>query len=117
MKSILGFLRTAVVYIAVQSWSILRDAFFALNDLLQRKQGFDASFGYESDIASRFNKGFLISIQRKLTRRRSFENVMLCGPTGSGKTTRLLLKNLYELKNCSIVVNDPSKELYQLASG
>jgi type IV secretion system protein VirD4 len=43
--------------------------------------------------------------------------VLLAGPTGSGKTTRLLLKSLYEFCCCSIVVNDPSQELFLLSSG
>lgn len=97
-------------------WNVFTDGILALVDRTDRK-AFQAEFGKETDIANRFNKGLLISKHRKLTRRKSFENVLLAGPTGSGKTTRLLLKNLYTLKKCSIVVNDPSKELYQLASG
>ncbi len=97
--------------------SLIGDFFSALIDAFEKKQGFNAEFGSEGDVASRFNKGFLISKHRKLTRRQSFENVLLAGPTGSGKTTRLLLKNLYTLKNCSLIINDPSKELYFKASG
>jgi type IV secretion system protein VirD4 len=96
-------------------FSIISD--FILLFLDSRTKAFQAVFGKETLIASRFNKGFLISRHRKLTRRKSFENILLCGPTGSGKTTRLLLKNLYSLRNCSIIINDPSKELYYLASG
>jgi len=98
-------------------FSVLSDVLSSLLDLMQKKQGYNAEFGSESDIASRFNKGFLISKHRKLTKRRSFENLMIAGPTGSGKTTKLLLKMLYELKNCSLILNDPSKELHQLSSG
>ncbi|HVW97071.1 MAG TPA: type IV secretory system conjugative DNA transfer family protein [Mucilaginibacter sp.] len=97
--------------------AFLGDMFSALVDALEKKSGFSADFGSELNIASRFNKGFLISKHRKLTRRKSFENILLSGPTGSGKTTRLLLKNLYSLKNCSLIINDPSKELFLLASG
>ncbi|MFZ4797534.1 MAG: type IV secretory system conjugative DNA transfer family protein [Bacteroidia bacterium] len=97
-------------------FSVIVDGLDALFDQ-PKQQGFKAEFGSETDIASSFNKGFLISKNRKLTRRKSFENLLISGPTGSGKTTRLLLKTLYELKNCSLVVNDPSKELYLLSSG
>jgi type IV secretory pathway TraG/TraD family ATPase VirD4 len=96
--------------------NILGDGIYRLLDILQHKKGFSSEFGKETDISSRFNKGFVISKHRKLTRRRSFENLLISGPTGSGKTQRLLLKNLYELKNCSIVVNDPSKEIYNYTS-
>jgi type IV secretion system protein VirD4 len=97
--------------------ALLGDLCNSLIDAFTKKKGFNASFGNETNIATRFNKGFLISKHRKLTRRKSFENILLSGPTGSGKTTRLLLKNLYTLKNCSLIINDPSKELFLLASG
>ena len=97
-------------------WNALTDGILSLLDN-RDKNAFNAEFGKETLVASRFNKGFVISKHRKLTRRKSFENVLLAGPTGSGKTTRLLIKNLYELKNCTIILNDPSKELYILASG
>src|SRR5688572_3362158 len=108
MKTILKILFKALGF----AFTILGDGIISLFDSFQKQKGFDAVFGSENDIATRFNKGFVISKHRKLTRRKSFENVMVIGPTGSGKTTRLLLKILFELKGCSLVVNDPSKELY-----
>jgi type IV secretion system protein VirD4 len=98
-------------------FSVVGDLTNSLWDAFEKQKGFNANFGKESDVASRFNEGFLISKHRKLTRRKSFENILLSGPTGSGKTTRLLLKNLYSLKGCSLIINDSSKELFQLASG
>lgn len=97
--------------------SIAEDLGTTIIDSLKKKRGFENKFGYESDISSRFNKGFVISKSRKLTRRKSFENLLLAGPTGSGKTQRILLKNLLEFKNASLIVNDPSKELFFLTSG
>jgi len=113
MGTILNFLGRALRFVL----TLLGDLFNALVDAFEKKEGFNAEFGRETEIASRFNKGFLISKHRRLTRRKSFENILLSGPTGSGKTTRLLLKNLFLLKNCSMVINDPSKELYTLSSG
>lgn len=83
----------------------------------RKDKSFNSTFGDISEIASPWNHGFLINRSDRLTKLQSFQNLLICGPTGSGKTTRVLLKNLLELKNCSIVVNDPSKELYNLASG
>jgi len=97
--------------------TLLGDLCNSIADAFEKKKGFNANFGKESDISSRFNIGFLISVHRRLTRRKSFENVLLSGPIGSGKTTRILLKNLFSLKNCSLIVNDPSGELFQLSSG
>lgn len=97
-------------------WNFFTDGVLSLFDV-PNKNAFNAEFGKETLVASRFNRGFLITKHRKLTRRKSFENVLLAGPTGAGKTTRLLIKQLFELKGCTIIVNDPSKELYILASG
>jgi type IV secretion system protein VirD4 len=108
---------TILVQILQLTLSIVADILFAVIDALSKPTGFNAAFGSELSIANRFKEGFVISRNRKLSRRKSFENVLLCGVTGSGKTTRLLLKSIYSLKNCSLIINDPSKELYQLASG
>jgi len=110
---IFTFLGRRILYLS----AILSDFFNALSDAFTRQKGFNAEFGKETDIASRFNKGFVISKHRRLTIRKSFEGILLCGPTGSGKTTRLLLKNLFALKTFSMVINDPSKELFLLVSG
>lgn len=96
---------------------ILGDLLRALFSNSPQKKGFDAKFGKETSIGNRFNKGFVYSVNRKLTRKQSYENVLLVGPTGSGKTTKILIKELFEIKNCSIVLNDPSKELYLATAG
>ena len=80
----------------------------------QRKiQKYDAQFGRETDIASRWNKGFLISKNRRLTKKQSYQGMLLVGNTGAGKTVRVLAPNLLTLKNCSIICNDPAKELHK----
>jgi type IV secretion system protein VirD4 len=97
--------------------SLIADLWNALTDAFAKQKGFNAEFGTERSVASRFNKGFVISRHRRLSLMASFSNLLLVGPTGSGKTSRILLKNLYRLKNCSLIVNDPSKELFLLSSG
>jgi len=76
-----------------------------------------AEFGNVRLISSYWNKGFVVSRYRKLTRRQSFESILLSGPSGSGKTSRFLLKQLYSLKGCSFLINDPQGELWLYASG
>jgi type IV secretion system protein VirD4 len=98
-------------------FSLIGDFLLAIVDVFSKSEGLNAAFGSERLIASRWNQGFVISKNRKLTRLKSYENILLSGPTGSGKTSRYLLKNLYTLKNCSLLINDPQKELIQLASG
>ncbi len=83
----------------------------------RRDKNFNSTFGDISEIASSWNHGFLVNKSDRLTKLQSFQNLLICGPTGSGKTSRLIFPNLAVLKDCSIVVNDPSKELYTLFSG
>jgi len=97
--------------------SILWDGLLILADALGGRRGFNARFGYEHSIASRFNFGFLVTRNGRLSRRQSFENLLVCGGTGSGKTSKILIPNLLQLKNCSLLINDPSKELYLKCSG
>jgi type IV secretory pathway TraG/TraD family ATPase VirD4 len=97
--------------------SLIVDFWNAIVDVFAKQKGFNAEFGTERSIASRFNKGFVISKRRRLSRKASFSNLLLVGPTSSGKTSKILLKNLFALKDCSLIVNDPSGELYLLSSG
>lgn len=97
--------------------SLAVDFFSALADVFAKQHGLNAEFGKERLIASRFNKGFVVSRSRKLTRKMSFRNLLISSPTGGGKTVKLLLPTLLSLRNCSMIVNDNSKELYNLTSG
>lgn len=97
--------------------SALEDSCLSLADLISPPAGTDASWGKETDIASRFNKGFVISRHRKLSRKSSFQSLVLCAPTGSGKTTAFLIKQLLELKHATIVVTDPNKDIFNSVSG
>ncbi len=80
-------------------------------------QPYASRFGNIASIASFFNKGFVIGEHVRLTRKKSFENILIAGPTGSGKTSHLLIKNIVALKDCSMIINDPSHEIYQKTSG
>jgi type IV secretory pathway TraG/TraD family ATPase VirD4 len=113
MKTALSILLQCLQFLG----SLIADFWNAFVDAFAKQKGFNAEFGAEPSISSRFNKGFVISKHRRLSRKASFSNLLLVGPTGSGKTSRILLKNLYLLKNCSLIVNDPSGELFQLSSG
>ncbi|QEM12978.1 type IV secretory system conjugative DNA transfer family protein [Mucilaginibacter rubeus] len=113
MKEIISILLKCIQFI----FSLIADLFSAIVDAFSKQKGFNAEFGSERSIASRFNNGFVISKNRRLSRKASFSNLLLVGPTGSGKTSRILLKNLFALKKCSLIVNDPSGELFMRSSG
>jgi len=96
---------------------LIADFFGAVMDAFHKQQGFNAEFGSERLIGSRFNKGFVYSKYRKLSRRTSHSNFLITGITGKGKSTRLIIKSLLTLHNCSLIIHDPSMELYNLTSG
>jgi len=55
--------------------------------------------------------------RKRLSDKASFEHIAIISPTGAGKTTRYVAPNLLTLDDCSIVVTDPSGELYAKTSG
>lgn len=70
-------------------------------------------------IINRFHKGLLIdgAGRNRLSQKNSFEHVALISPTGGGKTTRYIVPNLLSLDDCSMVVTDPSGEIFQQTAG
>ena len=76
-----------------------------------------AEFGSAGLIGSWFNKGFVVGRYKRLSEAKSFEGLLLSGPTGSGKTSRFLAKSILSLTSGSMLINDPQGELWHLCSG
>ena len=55
--------------------------------------------------------------QKRLSLQDSFQNVGIVSPVGGGKSTRYIIPKLCRLNDCSIVVTDPSGELYHKTAG
>lgn len=55
--------------------------------------------------------GFVISQNIQYSIKSSTEHVLVLGPTGIGKTSRVIKHNIARLKNCSIVCTDPSRDI------
>ena len=72
-----------------------------------------------SSFLSPRNRGLVLdgTGRKRLGEKESFEHLAVISPTGGGKTTRYVAPNLLTLDDCSIVVTDPSGELYQKTSG
>ena len=93
----------------------------AKNKLLVKEEG--ARFANSKELKTIFsdkNKGLLIDGQnRRISQKDSYEHVAVIAKPGSGKTTAFIIPNIFELSNsnCSMIVNDPSSEVYQLTSG
>jgi type IV secretory pathway TraG/TraD family ATPase VirD4 len=102
-----------IVNVLIELGMILVKILYHIAMPKQTKDGFATAV----TIASIFEKGFVIGKYVRLSRKKSFESLMIVGATGSGKTSLFLIKNILALKNCSMVINDPSKELWDKTSG
>jgi type IV secretion system protein VirD4 len=109
---------------------ILKDTFSSLfkigavvakNRLLKKESG--ARFSTPEELKVLFsgrNKGLLIDGDKcRISEVDSFEHIAVIAKPGSGKTTAFIIPNILELakNNNSIIVNDPSKEVFELTSG
>ncbi|MBI5595750.1 MAG: type IV secretory system conjugative DNA transfer family protein [Elusimicrobia bacterium] len=55
--------------------------------------------------------------RRRISDKNAFRHLVLVAPTGAGKTTRFVIPNVLQLDRCSLVVTDPSGEIWEHTSG
>jgi type IV secretion system protein VirD4 len=82
----------------------------------RRNEIYNADFLNPNKVLSSSNDGYMYG-NKKMSQMEAFSHVLVCGSSGSGKTTAVLLPSLLSLDNASILVNDPSGELFTLTSG
>ncbi len=94
--------------------------FFVLAALFSKKDEhtYNAAFGNSWEHISSANLGFAVTGSKALTKKSSHENCALFGPTGSGKTSTIILGSAFSLArgNSSIIFNDVSGEIYEKTS-
>lgn len=100
--------------------SILKTIFEALESLINgmssRQNEYKADFISEGTLLSSWNHGFCLTGNKNLTEKYSFQNSLIIGGTGTGKSSVVLIPSLYSMKG-SFVVHDPSGELYEKSAG
>lgn len=69
------------------------------------------------ELLSDSNGGFCIDGTRCLTRKISYESVLLTGVTGTGKTSVQILNSVLRMTQSSQVIHDPSGEIFEKTSG
>lgn len=81
-----------------------------------RKEEYTADFASQGTVISSFNKGFCLTGRKSLTIKESYQNVLIIGPTGTGKSSVVLIPSLYKTLG-SKVIHDPSGELFSKSAG
>lgn len=85
----------------------------------KRDGTYTATFAPQRELLSRRHQGFCLTGVRSLTRKDSSRHVVVFSPSGGGKSTVVVVPSILRIteRPCSLVVHDPSGELYNLTSG
>lgn len=89
---------------------------FAVSNIPKRKEGYNATFAPASTVLSSSYRGFCITGTQNLSVKNSYQNALVCGGTGTGKSSVVLLPSLFTMDG-SFIVHDPSGELFVKSAG
>jgi type IV secretion system protein VirD4 len=82
----------------------------------QRKEEYTAQFASVRTLLSKRNNGFCLTGRKNLSVRNSYQNALIIGGTGVGKSSIVLLPSLFTMRS-SFIIHDPSGELYTKSAG
>lgn len=101
--------------------SLLENIFDFLSRLVsgmpKKKQGYNADFAWESSLLSSWNKGFNLTGKKSLSIKNSFQNSLIIGGTGVGKSSVVIFPSLFTMKDSSFIIHDGSGEIRAKSSG
>ncbi len=83
---------------------------------IKKKEGYHAKFASTDTLFSIDNAGFCLTGDKNLSVKKSYENALVVGGTGVGKSSVVLIPSLYSMR-ASYIVHDPSGELFTKTSG
>lgn len=109
LTSIFDFTERVLIYI----FDKVEDSLTAVP---KGNEGYTAGFTKESTLLSSRHQGFNLCGDKSLETKISFQNAILFGGTGVGKSTVVLLPSLYSMKG-SFLTHDPSGELLIKSGG
>jgi type IV secretion system protein VirD4 len=105
----------AIVFDIIEG--ILKYIFELIESLFnKRKEEYTADFAWQSTVMSTYNYGFCLTGKKNLTVKDSYQNAIVIGGTGVGKSSVVLIPSLFTTCG-SKVINDPSGELYSKSAG
>lgn len=111
VESFLKFIFTLIEFLP----RVIYEAIFG-GSVINANTGYNAGFVDESILIKSANTGFILNGKKALSNKDSFRNLLLIGNTGSGKSTVVNIPAINHITHGSIIVNDPSGELYTKTS-
>ena len=82
----------------------------------KRNTEYKAEFSPAGTLLSSFNYGYCLTGKRSLTCKNSYQNAIVIGGTGVGKSSVVLIPSIFKMRG-SFVIHDPSGELYIKTAG
>lgn len=95
---------------------IFKTIFEIFGMAFNKKGSYNAAFAGRRKVFSSFNKGFCLTGKHRLSIKDSFQNALVVGGTGVGKSSVVLFPSLFTIKG-SFIVHDPSGELFSKSAG
>ena len=111
--------------IITQFFTILFDIFEGILNFLfefvgslfsKRKEEYTADFASQWSVMSSYNYGFCLTGRKNITLKDSYQNALIIGGTGTGKTSIVLIPSLFTMRS-SFIIHDPSGELFTKSAG
>lgn len=88
----------------------------AISGIPEKNKGYKAEFASSGELLSGWNLGFCLTGRRNMTIKHSYQNALVIGGTGTGKSSVVLIPSLFSMRS-SFIIHDPSGELYHKSSG
>lgn len=117
MKTLESIVRFCLMIV----FGILKVVFWLLHELFKiifktKDHKLKATFSDGHEVLSIFNKGFCLTGTKSLSLKNSFQNVLVVGSVGTGKTSCAILPSLWRCL-ASVLIHDPSGEIFQNSAG
>jgi type IV secretion system protein VirD4 len=99
-------------------FSLFEALFTGIGDILvsassgRRKETYNADFLPVDKLLSKHEKGYCLTGDRSLSIKSSYSNAICFGASSSGKSSIVLLPSILKMTESSLVIHDPSKELF-----
>jgi type IV secretion system protein VirD4 len=88
----------------------------AITGIPKKNESYNAQFASSGILLSRRANGFCLTGRRNLSVKNSYQNALVIGGTGTGKSSIVLLPSIYTMQS-SFIIHDPSGELYTKSAG